>query len=165
MQDYIIYYGIFGFVFDEKGNFQKRFRKEANRLKLAIGLKKRFQKMVFSFKSVYASLKLICNTIGLVCHHSFSCPLYLFGSAIFLQVVRGENSQHWYSTDTHSHCYYTISRSIGKIQGYSLRALILHLQTGDCESTMNSLISSTKGSPAAMKMLQNTCFNSQTTWL
>lgn len=54
MQDYIISYGIFGFVFDEKGNFKKRFRKESNRLKLAIGLKKRFQKMVFSFISVYA---------------------------------------------------------------------------------------------------------------
>lgn len=46
MQDYIIYYGIFGLVYNEKGNFKKRFLKEGNRHKLALALKKRFQKMV-----------------------------------------------------------------------------------------------------------------------
>ncbi|KAJ3305114.1 autophagy protein atg9 [Kappamyces sp. JEL0829] len=45
MQDYIIYYGVFGFVFDEKGAFRKRFLKETNKARLTVGLQRRFQKM------------------------------------------------------------------------------------------------------------------------
>ena len=46
MQDVVIYYGVFGFIFDEKGAFRKKFLKESNRARLTVGLQKRLQKMV-----------------------------------------------------------------------------------------------------------------------
>ncbi len=46
IQDYIIGFGIFGYVYDTKGNFRKRFLKEENKAGLALGLQKRFKSMV-----------------------------------------------------------------------------------------------------------------------
>lgn len=45
MQDYMIYYGIFGYVFDEKGKFKKRFLKEQHRSSLTLTLQRRFKQM------------------------------------------------------------------------------------------------------------------------
>ncbi len=79
MQDYIIYYGILGYVYDEKGKFKKRFKKESNRMKLAIGLKKRFRNMVFFYDNSNHYL-----FEGSTCHCSLPCSIYIPYSSIFL---------------------------------------------------------------------------------
>ena len=75
MQDYIIYYGIMGYIYDEKGRFRKRFKKERHRMKLALGLKKRFKKMVF--------LEEFNIFVGNACYYSISCFIYIPSSPIF----------------------------------------------------------------------------------
>lgn len=45
IQDYIVYYGVFGFLFDLNGRFKKRFLKASNKGRLADEIRKRFHRM------------------------------------------------------------------------------------------------------------------------
>ena len=45
IEDYVIYYGVFGFLFDTRGRFRKRFLKENHKQRLIRGLQNRFKQM------------------------------------------------------------------------------------------------------------------------